>query len=109
MRNIVLAAGLALTLVLAGSPAAMAQSPDIDVDIRVPGVGGYGDPYDEDYSYRRRRVSCPEARRIVRDHGYRRVRTLRCGERRHTFEGFRRGRLWVLTVSARTGELSRQY
>jgi hypothetical protein len=88
----------------------MAGSPDVDVNIGVgvPGVGIYGDNYDEDYDYRRRRISCGEARSLVRDRGYYRVRRLSCGGRIHSFEAFRRGRLWLVTVHARTGNISRR-
>jgi hypothetical protein len=108
MRKFLLCVGLTFTLAFAG-PAAMAGSPDVDINIGVPGVGIYGgDNYDEDYDYRRRRISCGEARSLVRDRGYNRVRRLSCGGRIHTFEAFRRGRLWLVTVHARTGNISRR-
>ena len=108
MRNILLGVGLAFTLALSGGSAAMAGSPNVDIQIGVPG-GGYGDSYgDEDYDYRRRRVSCREARMLVRERGYNRVQTIRCGDRRHTFQGFRRGRLWLVTVTVFTGDVSRR-
>ena len=108
MRNILLGVGLAFTLALAGSSAATAGSPNVDIQIGVPGTG-YGDTYDEeDYGYRRRRISCGEARMLVRDRGYIRVRMIDCGGRRHTCSGFRRGRLWLLTVNAFTGDISRR-
>jgi len=109
MRKFLLCVGLTFTLAFAG-PAAMAGSPDVDVNIGVgvPGVGIYGNDYDEDYDYRRRRISCGEARSLVRDRGYNRVRRLSCGGRIHSFEAFRRGRLWLVTVNARTGNISRR-
>jgi hypothetical protein len=108
MRKILLGVGLAFTLALAGGPAAMAGSPDVDINIGVPGVGIYGDNYDEDYDYRRRRISCGQARALVRDRGYIRVRMIDCGRRVHRFSGFRRGRLWLVTVNAFNGDLSRR-
>ena len=109
MRKILLGVGLAFTLALAAGPAAMAGSPDVDINIGVPGVGVYGgDNYDEDYDYRRRRISCGEARSLVRNRGYYRVRMIDCGRRVHRFSGFRRGRLWLVTVNARTGNISRR-
>jgi hypothetical protein len=109
MRKLLLCVGLTFTLAFVG-PAAMAGSPDVDVNIGVgvPGVGIYGNDYDEDYDYRRRRISCGEARSLVRDRGYNRVRRLSCGGRVHSFEAFRRGRLWLVTVHARTGNISRR-
>jgi hypothetical protein len=108
MRKILLGVGLAFTLALAASPAATAGSPDVDINIGVPGVGIYGDNYDEDYDYRRRRISCGEARALVRDRGYIRVRNVSCGGRIHAFKAFRRGTLWLVTVNARTGNISRR-
>src|SRR5215217_378179 len=55
MRKILLGVGLAFTLALAAGPAAMAGSPDVDINIGVPGVGIYGNNYDEDYDYQLRR------------------------------------------------------
>jgi hypothetical protein len=110
MRKLLLGVGLAFTLALAGGPAAMAGSPNIGVDIGIGTGGGVGvyDPYDEDYGYRRRRISCGEARMLVRDRGYIRVRMIDCGRRVHRFSGFRRGRLWLVTVNAFNGSLSRR-
>jgi hypothetical protein len=109
MRKILLGVGLAFTLAWAAAPAAMAGSPDVDINIGVPGVGIYGgDNYDEDYDYRRRRISCCEARALVRDRGYIRVRNVSCGGRIHAFKAFRRGTLWLVTVNARTGNISRR-
>jgi len=109
MRKILLGVGLAFTLALAAGPAAMAGSPDVDINIGVPGVGVYGgDNYDEDYDYRRRRISCGEARSLVRNRGYYRVRMIDCGRRVHRFSGFRRGRLWLVTVNAFNGNISRR-
>jgi hypothetical protein len=108
MRNILLGVGLAFTLALAGGPSAIAGSPDVDINIGVPGVGIYGDNYDEDYDYRRRRISCGEARMLVRDRGYVRIRMINCGGRVHRFSGFRRGRLWLVMVNAFTGDISRR-
>jgi hypothetical protein len=104
-----LGVGVAFTLALAGSPASMAGSPNVDIQIGVPGVGGgvYGEE-DYDSTYRRRRISCGEARMLVRDRGYIRVRMIDCGGRRHTFSGFRRGRLWLVTVNAFNGSISRR-
>jgi hypothetical protein len=108
MRKILLGVGLAFTLALAGGSAAMAGSPDIDVDIGIGGGVGVYDPYDDDYQYRRRRISCGEARLLVRERGYIRVRTIDCGRRVHRFSGFRRGRLWLVTVNAFNADISRR-
>ena len=88
----------------------MAGSPDVNVDIGIGTGGGVGvyDPYDDDYEYRRRRISCGEARSLVRDRGYIRVRNVSCGGRVHAFKAFRRGTLWLVTVNARSGNISRR-
>ena len=71
--------------------------------------GGYGnyDNYDDkDYADARQpRVSCREARRMVRSHGFRHVETRECAGRNYTFGGFRNGRYMIIHVNSRTGRV----
>lgn len=81
-----------------------------------PPVGyGYYDPpvdyYVPDYyptpRYRHARISCGEAREIVKDHGYRKVRTRNCGGPTSSFVGVKRGDLWLVKINTRNGRLTR--
>ncbi len=74
-----------------------------------PPIGYYRPPIDYYYtpyylpprhSYR---ISCGEAREIVKDHGYRKVRTRNCGGPTSSFVGLKRGHLWLVKVSTRNG------
>lgn len=63
------------------------------------------DRHDYDDEYDRSRVSCSEAKQIVRDSGYRRVKTLSCGGKSHTFRALRRDHVYRIKVGARTGRV----
>lgn len=51
------------------------------------------------------RVSCGEGRLIVRDRGFRRVRTVECRGRTYTYLGRRHGDTFRVLVSSRTGRI----
>jgi hypothetical protein len=107
-KNAVYAAALAVPLALVASPA----SADHDVDVHFGiGIGtphyGYGVYPDTYYPYHRRKLSCWQARQLVRDRGFRRVRTLECNGRVYTFRALRRGRPVTVSVNARTGAMWR--
>ncbi len=51
------------------------------------------------------RVSCGEGRLIVRDRGFRRVRTVECRGRTYTYLGRRHGDSFRVLVSSRTGRI----
>jgi hypothetical protein len=69
------------------------------------GYGWYQDS--RYYNNNRGRVSCGEARRIVRSNGFRNVNTIECNGRTYTFEATRRGRDIMVFVDSRTGRISR--
>lgn len=50
-------------------------------------------------------ISCGEGRQAVREDGFRRVRTIRCGEEIYRYEAVKRYRLWNIKVSARSGRI----
>ena len=133
-KNTLLACAVALPLgVIGGIPSATAD--DVDIYIGVPAHdyqvspryrhykgygrndaqryrrfhGGYGDYNnydDEDYADARpRRVSCREARRLVRSHGFRHVETRECAGRNYTFSGFRNGHYMIIYVNSHTGRV----
>ena len=51
------------------------------------------------------RVSCSEARWIVRDRGFRDVRTTDCGGKYHTFIGKKKGGIFRIKVYSRNGRI----
>ena len=53
------------------------------------------------------RLSCGEARRIVRNSGFRNVDTIECNGRTYTFEATRRGRDVTVYVNSHTGAVWR--
>lgn len=66
-----------------------------------PGYGyenDYGDGYGD-------RVSCKEARWIVRERGFRDVRTADCGGKYHTFIGRKKGGLFKIRIYSRNGRI----
>src|SRR5215207_1430136 len=67
---------------------------------------GYG-WYDPIIVYDRGRISCREAKRIVRSSGFRTVQTIECNGRTYTFEATRRGRDVTVFVNSRTGAVWR--
>ena len=108
LRKALCAAALAAPLALAATPA---SSDDIGVRFGI----GFGEPYygyraypDEGfYPFHRRRMSCWQARQLVRDRGFNRVRAIECNGRIYTFRGMRRGHHFVIKVNARTGAVWR--
>ncbi len=53
----------------------------------------------------RDRLSCREARQIVRSEGFREVRAVDCEGRTYQFEARRKGRYYLVVVSARSGDI----
>src|SRR5262245_5724618 len=118
LRNALCAAALAVPMTLAGAAPSMAGT---DVDVRfgigVPGYGyGYGNgygyssyPYYDDYYSQRPywKMSCWQAKQLVRDRGFYRVRTIECNGRVYTFEAVRHGRIVLVNVNSRTGAVWR--
>jgi hypothetical protein len=107
LKRMLMTAALALPLAVAATPA---SADDFDVDFRV-GIGtphyhGYR-AFPDGYFPYRRKMSCWQARELLRDRGFRRVRTLECNGRVYTFRVYRRGRPVVISVNARTGAMWR--
>ncbi|HYM98996.1 MAG TPA: hypothetical protein VET25_04575 [Aestuariivirgaceae bacterium] len=111
LQKVFYAAALVLPLAVASTPASAGS----DVNVRF-GVGigtpyyGYRDDryYDDDfYPYQRRKLSCWQARELVRDRGYRKVATIECNGRVYTFRAIRGNRAIRLQVNSRTGAVWR--
>ncbi len=69
------------------------------------GRGWYRDRYIEPVY--RDRISCRDARQIVRENGYRNVSVRECSGRTYTFRATRRGRDVIVYVNSRTGAVWR--
>ena len=115
MKKIVLASVFAAALAMGLPLAAEAHS-----NVRVYfGMPHYGYQVGPDYRFRdgygwyrpvgiyRGRLSCGEARRVVRNSGFRNVATIECNGRTYTFEATRRGRDVTMFVDSRTGDVWR--
>jgi hypothetical protein len=128
MKKLLLAAGLLVAGYVSTASPAMADV-DVNVGIGVPGVGyGYPGPEYDYYDYRAGpdyrfregygwyrpvyrpgfgRLSCGEARRLVRRSGYRNVAARDCSGRTYTFNATRNGRVVVIYVNSRNGRVWR--
>jgi hypothetical protein len=116
MRKAILGA-LAAVGMMAGF-AGTAQA-DVDVDVYIGGVPYYERQIGPDYRfypgrgwylyrpYYRDRLSCNQARRLLRDRGYRRVSAIECNGRTYTFRAVRNDRRIILYVDSRTGRVRR--
>jgi hypothetical protein len=66
----------------------------------------YQPDYDDGYDYDiPDRISCREARSILRERGWRNVQVRECGGASYTFTASRRGSVSLLRVSSRTGRI----
>ncbi len=118
MKSILFALALSAPLALSLAPAPAQADTDIKFKIY------FGEPYytyrpGRDYIYRkgygwhrnrvvaRNKLSCSQARNIVRNHGYRVVATRDCSGTTYTFRTTSNGRAHIVYVNARTGGLWR--
>lgn len=117
MKGLFLASAVAATLAFAMPTTASA---DTKVKLYFGGMPHYDYQLGPDYRYRdgygwyrpsgfynRGRLSCGEARRVVRNNGFRNVSAIECNGRTYTFEATRRGRDVTVLVDSRTGRISR--
>ena len=115
MKSIFVAAAFAATLAL-GVPTAV-EAANVKIYLGMPHYGyqvgpdyryrdGYGWYKDTRY-YSRGRLTCGEARRAVRNNGFRNVNTIECNGRTYTFEATRRGRDVTVFVDSRNGRVWR--
>ena len=118
MKSLFLTAAVAATLAFA-----MPTTASADTNFRLfLGMPHYGYQVGPDYRFRdgygwyqdtryynndRGRLSCGEARRAVRNNGFRNVNTIECNGRTYTFEATRRGRDVTVFVDSRNGRVWR--
>jgi hypothetical protein len=116
MKKVILASAFAAAIAM-GLPLAAEADTKVKVYLGMPHYGyqvgpdyrfrdGYG-WYRPIGVYHRGRISCGEARRIVRNSGFRNVDTVECNGRTYTFEATRRGRDVTVFVNSRTGAVWR--
>lgn len=77
-------------------PKPVDNGPSFGINVNVG--GGYDSAYGGDY------VSCHEAKQIVREHGYKKVRTQDCSGDDYSFLAKRHGQAWIVQVSD-TGDI----
>jgi hypothetical protein len=115
MKSLFLAAAAAATLAFA-----MPTTASADTNFKLYlGMPHYDYRVGPDYRFRkgygwyrpgvihRGRISCGEARRIVRNSGFRNVDTIECRGRTYTFEATRRGRDVTVYFDSRNGRVWR--
>ena len=115
MKKLFLASAFAVALAM-GVPVAAEAATNVQIYFGVP---HYGYQVGPDYRFRkgygwyrhaginRGRLSCGEARRVVRNNGFRNVDTIECNGRTYTFEATRRGREVTVFVDSRNGRVWR--
>ena len=116
MKKIIFAALAAVTM-LAGTAGIAEAKTKVEFYFGVP---YYDQRLNDDYRYypdrgwyndRRRpsyrRISCNQARNIVRDYGYRSVVARDCEGRSYSFSARRNGQRVIIYVNARNGAISR--
>lgn len=107
-------AGLAIAVsAVALQPVEKAQARvNVDIGFAVPGPVYYGDYYRPRYYYAPRpvyydRITCGQARRVIRQRGFYRIRAVRCHGASYVFHAKKRGMWWRMNVRARTGSIYR--
>jgi hypothetical protein len=82
-----------------------------------PGYGYYGGDQDNDYVQPRRRhrvsdydedsgrLSCGEARRVLRNQGFYQLEARDCGGHNYRFVGWRNGDAYLIKISSRSGRI----
>ena len=66
---------------------------------------GYYRPAPPPYYYYEERISCREARAIVRSEGFRNVKAIDCEGRQYQFRATYRGRPVIVVISSRSGRI----
>lgn len=109
-KNIIIAGTALVAAFAVFQPVEKAQAGvNLDIGIVIPVHGSYGGYHrPHHYAPRRRaygRISCRQARRIVRNRGFYRVRTIRCGGYNYVFHAKKRGLWWRMNIKATTGSM----
>lgn len=116
LKQTIIAATAVVASVVAFQPVEKAEARvNVGIGIGIPGVyapyapgyyGGYYAPRPYYYAPRRYgRISCGAARRIVRRHGYYRVRAVDCSGSRYTFHAKRGGVWYRLRLKSHSGRI----
>ncbi len=120
IKSLTLAAGLIAGSLMALSPQPAAAGSNLHLQFGIGSpyfgyYGHYGAPRYGDYShYRprkhrarkyRRRISCRQARRLLRHRGFHRIRARDCEGRRYSFRAYRYGDWWGVRMNSRSGRI----
>jgi hypothetical protein len=114
MKSVLIASAFVAALTM-GLPAAAEAKTNVKIYLGLPHYSYRVGPeyrFREGYGWylpdvRHGRLSCREARRIVRNRGFKNVSTIECSGRTYTFEATRRGRDVTVYVNSRTGAVWR--
>ncbi len=118
IKQTIIAAGAVAAAVFAFQPQQAMAGPKVHFHIGVPYYDGYrpyyghGPYYGHRHYYRphlRRRISCRQARRMLRHRGFRRIQVRDCHGRRYVFTARRDGEWWRVRMSSRSGRIVRLY
>ena len=107
MKNILLAAPVALALAFLSLPAQAGTSVDIGIGERYPRYDhypGYPPSYDDEEDYRDQ-ISCREGIQIVRERYFRQVRPIKCEGTIYRYRAIKRGRPFLVRVDSYSGEI----
>lgn len=108
MKNILMAAPVALAIAFFAVPAQAGGSVDIAVGEPYPGYDpGYHYPrpdYDDEED-EEDQISCWQGKRLVRDRHFYRVRPIRCEGTIYRYEAFKNGQPWVVKVNSYTARI----
>jgi hypothetical protein len=101
LRNAMLAAAAALSIVGTGYTTAPAGAQDVNIYLNIPGFGRI-----PGYEYGGRRyISCRHGARIVDRRGYNRVRPIDCNRPFYRYRARRDGIWWIVRLNARNGRI----
>jgi hypothetical protein len=111
MKNILMAAPVALAVAFFAIPAQAGASAGIAVGEPYPGYDPYPGyhpyppPYYDDDEDDEDQISCWEGRQIVRERNFRQVRPIKCQGTIYRYRAIKRGRPWLVRVNSFTAQV----
>ena len=110
MKNILMAAPIALAVALFAIPAQAGTSAGIAVGEPYPGYDPqpgyypYPSPYHDDED-NEDQISCWEGKQILRQRNFRQVRPVKCQGTIYRYRALKRGRPWMVRVNSFTAQV----
>ena len=105
MKNILMAAPVALAIAFFAIPAQAGTSVGIAIGEPYPGYDPqpgyhpYPPPYYDDEE-ENDQISCWEGKRILRDRNFRQIRPMKCQGTIYRYQAFKNGRPWLVRVNS---------